>query len=133
MVTSNDRPFDVTIIDDDVDEGTEYFEVHFFVDSQRNSGGYAFPSSIARVTIFDDDGGEYSIIMVRVCINEVLLFNIADSSLPLDESTTSPPITSPPNIEKFLFTTDSSLPLDGSTTSPPITPPPTTSSYSGRF
>ena len=60
MATANDMPFDVTIIDDDVDEGTEYFEVHFFVDNQRNSAGYAFPSSIARVTIFDDDGSKCS-------------------------------------------------------------------------
>lgn len=53
-----DMPFDVAIIDDDVDEGTEYFEVHFFVDRQSRSGGYAFPSSIARITIFDDDGSK---------------------------------------------------------------------------
>ena len=58
MQTQNDMPFNVMIINDDVDEGTEYFEVHFFVDNQTNSGGYAFPSSIARVTIFDDDGDD---------------------------------------------------------------------------
>ena len=55
--TTKDLDFDVAIIDDDVAESTEYFEVHFFVDSQAKSAGYAFPSSIARVTIFDDDGG----------------------------------------------------------------------------
>ena len=41
------NPFDVTIVDDNVPESTEYFEVHFTVDEQRNSGGYAFPSAIA--------------------------------------------------------------------------------------
>ena len=54
---NRDPPFTVPIVNDDVAEGTEYFEVHFDVDDQPNSGGYAFPSAIARVTIFDDDGG----------------------------------------------------------------------------
>ncbi len=52
--------FDVTIINDEVAEETEYFEVHFYVDAQANSGGYAFPSSIVRVTILDDDGGMFN-------------------------------------------------------------------------
>ena len=55
---NRDPPFTVPIVDDDVMEPTEYFEVHFFVDDQPSSGGYAFPSAIARVTIFDDDGGK---------------------------------------------------------------------------
>jgi len=54
----NDAPFAVTILNDDVPEETEYFEVFFRVDVN----GHAFPG-IARVTILDDDiraGKNYS-------------------------------------------------------------------------
>ena len=59
-IPNRDLPFEVPIVNDDVLEPTEYFEVHFDIDRQPNSGGYAFPSAIARVTIFDDDGGSES-------------------------------------------------------------------------
>lgn len=45
--------FDITIIDDSNPEPTEYFEVHFEVQST----GYAYPSAIGRVTILDNDDG----------------------------------------------------------------------------
>ncbi len=52
-----DDPFTVTIVDDEVAENTEYFEVFFEVDVN----GYPFPG-VARVTILDDDGtSKYSI------------------------------------------------------------------------
>ena len=54
---ANDVPFTVTIIDDDIPEPTEYFEVHFEVQST----GYAYPSAIGRVTILDNDGGKHNI------------------------------------------------------------------------
>ena len=57
---NNDVPFDVTIIDDDIPEPTEYFEVHFEVQST----GYAYPSAIGRVTILDDDGGWWKYIIL---------------------------------------------------------------------
>ena len=51
-----DTPFDVTIIDDDVPEPIECFEVHFVVQST----GYAYPSAIGRITILDNDLGCYN-------------------------------------------------------------------------
>ena len=45
----NDIPFEITIIDDDIEESTEYFEVIFVVDSI----GFAFPDAVARITIID--------------------------------------------------------------------------------
>ena len=45
------QPFTVTILDDDIPEPTEYFEVHFEVENT----GFAFPSAIGRVTILDND------------------------------------------------------------------------------
>ena len=50
-------PLRIPILDDDIVEDRETFEVHFFLDSQSDSAGYAFPSEIARVTILDNDGG----------------------------------------------------------------------------
>ena len=50
--TDNDAPFTITIIDDDVEEPTEYFEVFFRV----TTTGFAFPDAVARVAILDDDG-----------------------------------------------------------------------------
>ena len=51
--SGNDVAFEVTILDDDIPEPTEYFEVHFEVQST----GIGFPSTIGRVTILDDDTG----------------------------------------------------------------------------
>jgi hypothetical protein len=51
--TANDAPLRISIIDDDVSEPTEYFEVHFVVDST----GFASPDAIARITILDNDDG----------------------------------------------------------------------------
>ena len=48
----NDAPFIVTIVDDNIAEPTEYFEVHYTVETN----GIALPDAIARVTILDDDG-----------------------------------------------------------------------------
>jgi len=56
--TANDAPFNVMIVNDDIAEPTEYFEVHFTVETT----GYAFPDAVARVTILDDDGGEGSVL-----------------------------------------------------------------------
>lgn len=54
---SNDVPFDITIVGDDIAEPTEYLEVHFVIDLTDTQGsGYAYPTAIARVTILDDDG-----------------------------------------------------------------------------
>ena len=46
----NDPPFAVTILNDNVPEETEYFEVFFRVDVN----GYPFPG-VAQITILDDD------------------------------------------------------------------------------
>ncbi len=53
----NEVDFDVAITDDDE---PNISRCTFYIDGQANSGGYAFPSSIARVTIVDDDTGSYS-------------------------------------------------------------------------
>ena len=53
---NRDIPFDITIVNDDVAEPTEYLEVHF-INNQTVGVGYAYPSAIARVTILDDDTG----------------------------------------------------------------------------
>lgn len=57
-------PYEIQITNDEIEEDPEYFEVHFVFDSQTESGGYAFPSAIARVTILDDDrmGGTHACI-----------------------------------------------------------------------
>ena len=47
--------FRVQIVDDDVEESTEYFEVIFTIDS---GAGYAFPNIVGRVTILDNDARE---------------------------------------------------------------------------
>ena len=52
--TANDAPFIIVIVDDDIEEPTEYFEVYFTVETT----GFAFPDSVARVTILDDDEGK---------------------------------------------------------------------------
>lgn len=49
----NGPPFTITIIDDNDSEDTEYFEVFFMVETI----GYAYPDSVARITILDGDGG----------------------------------------------------------------------------
>lgn len=51
MDSSNDAPFTITILDDEIEEPTEYLEIHFTVETT----GFAFPDAIARVTILDDD------------------------------------------------------------------------------
>ena len=62
MNSVNSRPkdgnFTITILDDDVIEDTETFEITFVIGSNSDSSGYAYPSNIATVTILDDDGGE---------------------------------------------------------------------------
>ena len=50
-IGSNDAPFLITIVNDNILEPTEYFEVHYTVESY----GIAVPDAIARVTILDDD------------------------------------------------------------------------------
>ena len=59
--TTYDVPFSITIIDDNISEDPEFIDVTFSV--QRN--GVAFPRLIARVTILDDDGGQFSMYFKR--------------------------------------------------------------------
>ena len=50
---ANDPPFVITIVDDDDEEDIiEYLEVFFTVDTV----GFAFPDTVARITILDNDG-----------------------------------------------------------------------------
>ena len=51
---NNDRPFEITIVDDDVQEDIEYLEVFFIVDTI----GFGSPDAVARITILDNDGGK---------------------------------------------------------------------------
>ena len=46
--------FTVEILNDDIPEGEEYFEITFTIATT----GYAFPNTVVRVTIIDDDNGE---------------------------------------------------------------------------
>ena len=49
--------FTVEILNDDRPEGVEYFEITFAI----GTTGYAFPNTVIRVTIMDDDNGELDI------------------------------------------------------------------------
>ena len=46
--------FTVEILNDNIPEGDEYFEITFTIATT----GYAFPNTVVRVTIMDDDNGE---------------------------------------------------------------------------
>ena len=54
-----DGDFIIDIINDDIAEATETFEITFIIRSNPDSSGYAYPSNMATVTILDDDGREY--------------------------------------------------------------------------
>ena len=54
--SDRDRTFEFMIIDNDIPEQTEYFEIDLIPDPGGGRGnGFIFPSAVGRVTIIDDD------------------------------------------------------------------------------
>ena len=53
---AKDPPLELVIIDDDIEEEPEHFEIDLSL-NHRGSGrnGFFYPNTVARVTIVDDD------------------------------------------------------------------------------
>ncbi len=58
--TRNDPVFEVTIIDNNIQELTEYFEIDLTLNpTGNNRNGFFFPRAVGRVTIIDDDNRKF--------------------------------------------------------------------------
>ena len=57
--TANDPVFQITILDDDIAEPREYFEIDLTLNVVNNRNGFFFPRAVGRVTIIDDDSRKF--------------------------------------------------------------------------
>ena len=65
--SSADPVFEVTIIDDDIPEPAEYFElVLTFNEGGSSRNGIFYPNAVGRVTIVDDDIRKFLFIVISV-------------------------------------------------------------------
>ena len=53
--TFSDPIFQVSLIDDDIPEDQEYFEIYLILNPGGNGNGFFYPTAVSRVTIIDDD------------------------------------------------------------------------------
>ena len=58
--SANDHTLQFMIIDNDIPEQTEYFEIDLIPNPAGNGNGFFFPSAVGRVTIIDDDSRKFS-------------------------------------------------------------------------
>ena len=66
--TGLDPAFVVTIINDDIPEPREYFEIELTLSPTGNdSNGFFYPRAVGRVTIIDDDIRKYLYVCSPIC------------------------------------------------------------------
>ena len=53
--TNNDPVFEIMIMDDEIPEPIEYFEIDLALNPSGNRNGFFYPRAVGRVTIIDDD------------------------------------------------------------------------------
>ena len=53
--TDVDLTFQVNIINDNIPEDQEYFEINLTLNPTGNGNGFFYPTAVGRVTIIDDD------------------------------------------------------------------------------
>ena len=58
--TNADPTFEFMIINDDILEPTEYFEIDLIPNPGGNGNAFFYPSAVGRVTIIDDDSCKFS-------------------------------------------------------------------------
>lgn len=57
--SNNDRVFQFMIMNDDIQESTEYFEIDLIPNPGGNGNAFFYPSAVGRVTIIDDDSRKF--------------------------------------------------------------------------
>ena len=53
--SNSDPAFEFSIINDDIPENIEYFEIDLIPNPGGNGNSFFYPSAVGRVTIIDDD------------------------------------------------------------------------------